>query len=71
MGFIGKRDLAIICIGKRDLYHILSGLRVALYHIVDLLYQRYGHFHMPSMEISKLGRVGIIPRTVSRISIFL
>jgi hypothetical protein len=33
MRFIGKRDLAIICIGKRDLYHILwllSGLRAEI-----------------------------------------
>jgi hypothetical protein len=30
MGFIGKRDLAIICIGKRNLYHILSGLRAEI-----------------------------------------
>jgi hypothetical protein len=30
MGFIGKRDLAIICIGKRDLHHILSGLRAEI-----------------------------------------
>jgi hypothetical protein len=40
-----------------DTFRLISALSLALYHIVDLLYQRYGHFHMPSMEISKLGRV--------------
>jgi hypothetical protein len=30
MGLIGKRDLAIIFIGKQDLYHILSGLKAEI-----------------------------------------